>query len=137
MANVKDLFTPATASVQQPPSGVNVTEAQNKTPSANVLNVAEAKKQIELRTVTEEAATKEIEVKKEIAPKRELVVKKSSETDTHYTYSIEHGKHRLEIRPEKGLTYNYHAVCSCQWEGRFLTSDLAETAAKTHVSRIG
>jgi len=46
---------------------------------------------------------------------------------------INHGRHRVKVVPQKGLTYNYYAECSCSWQGRFLTQELAEVKSQNHV----
>jgi hypothetical protein len=46
---------------------------------------------------------------------------------------ISHGRHRVKVVPQKGLSYNYYAECSCAWQGRFMTQELAEVTAQKHV----
>jgi hypothetical protein len=109
MADIKDLLTPVTATVQQPPSGVDVKASTNTTAEANVLNQAEAKEQANVQ------ADKTVDAKE------------------GYIFKLEQGRHRLVIGPEHTGVYNFLARCSCGWEGRFMTSDLAELTAKKHV----
>ena|SRR5215471_9779120 len=93
----------------------NVTEAASKDPAANTLNQAESSAQENVRAAT--------------------ASKVAEEDDTGYTYEIEQGKHKVVVKPEHGLNYNYHAVCTCQWEGRFVTANDAEAGAKKHINR--
>lgn len=115
MTELKDLFpNRVTESVQQPPSGVDVKASTDKSAAANTLNQAEAKEQAQVQS---NAAAFEVKDK----------------ADPDYIFRIEQGAHKLEITPDRGGVYNYHAKCSCAWEGRFLTSGLAEQTAKKHV----
>jgi hypothetical protein len=115
MSDLKDLLSPATASVQQPPSGVDVKATTNTSAEANTLNQSEAKEQA---YVAAESAA----------------IAKEHGIDMQYTFMIEQGKHKLTITPEDRGVYNYHAKCSCAWEGRFMTTELAEMTAKKHVA---
>lgn len=99
-----------TESIQQPPSGVEVKATTDKSVEANVLNQAEATEQKKVKAYA-----------------------KAKKPKADYSFTIEHGSHKLEITPEVGGVYNYHAKCSCAWEGRFLTTQQAETVAKQHV----
>lgn len=114
MANIKDLFSSSTASVQQPPTGVNVKATTDKSVAANTLNQAEAQEQAEVHSDAKAFEAKD-------------------KADPNYIFKIEQGAHKLEITSEHGGVYNFHAKCSCAWEGRFLTSGLAEQTAKKHV----
>jgi hypothetical protein len=100
--------------VQQPPGG-QVTEVMSKDPQANILNAAEAGAQAKRGAATTG-----------LVP----------EPDPNYTFEIEQAPHKLTVKVEKGLTYNYHVVCQyCGWEGRYLYQEEAEDAAKDHLQR--
>jgi hypothetical protein len=114
MADLKDLFpNRVTETVQQPASGVNVTEATDKSPDANVIGQAESQQQAEIMADTKAA---------------------SDDENEDYIFTIEHGAHKVTITPDRGGVYNFHAVCKCAWEGRFVTSSEAESLAKKHIS---
>lgn len=51
------------------------------------------------------------------------------------TLQFNFGRHRVTVIPQKGTTYNYYAECSCAWQGRFLTQEMAEVTCKQHVYR--
>lgn len=58
----------------------------------------------------------------------------SVQVPTDYHFMIEQGNHKVIVKPERGLNYNFHALCTCAWEGRYLTQDVAEHAAKVHLA---
>jgi len=41
-------------------------------------------------------------------------------------------EHKIEIKPEKGLNYNFLVQCSCAWQGRYETEGQAKEGAKGH-----
>lgn len=104
--------TPVTASVQQPPGG-SVTEVTKKAPEANIVNQAEAPKQ----------AAKQADAKAKV----------QSDYDPDYEFILEYATHKLTIKPEQGLNYNYHGICTCAWEERQLTKIQAEAGAYRHI----
>jgi hypothetical protein len=113
MADLKDLFpNRVTETVQQPASGVNVTETAKST-DANVIGQAESQQQAEIIADTKAA---------------------SDDENEDYIFTIEHGAHKVTITPDRGGVYNFHAICKCAWEGRFVTSGEAESLAKKHIS---
>lgn len=118
MTDLKDIFKPNTVTepVQQP-SDAKVTATTDKSEMANVIGQAESKQQAEVRGEAEASLPQDAD-------------------STEYYFTIERGKHKITITPEKGTVYNYHALCSCAWEGRFLTGAEAETIAKKHISRV-
>jgi hypothetical protein len=66
------------------------------------------------------------ELKKAHAPEPEVA-------PSDYIFEVNHGRHRLKIVSQSGMNYRYYAECSCAWQGRFMTQELAESTAKDHV----
>ena len=109
---------------QQPPGGENVTPAHDPQPAANILNAGEAREQALRQAATE--LTKE---------KEEQAKHHEHDGDPAYKFEISNATHHVRILPEQGLSYSYKAICTCAWQGRFMTTELAEETAKKHLAR--
>jgi hypothetical protein len=55
-------------------------------------------------------------------------------TEGDIVHKIEHGVHNLITKVETTMKYNFHSICSCQWEGRFLTRVEALEQALKHLA---
>ena len=107
MVDLKDLMS------QQPEVPAKVTESQAKEATQNI-NTAEAAEQTKVQADTAAQAV-------------------ASETDESYNFMIEQGGHKVIIKPEQGLNYNFKATCTCHWVGRFAHKNEAEARATRHV----
>ena len=126
----------------RPPNNLNEAEAA-KQANLEALRQANVEKGNKRRNqAAEDAAVKHAQEHFDAATKREkqeelLAAHKADdsilESEEGPLLHIEQGTHKLTVIEQHGLNYNYLAHCSCAWQGRFMTLQLAEQQSKKHI----